>query len=206
MTRVLLVGDRPVVLAGLGSHLAHGGALAVVDGAPPDALLLTTELHPEVIVVDSPGGFLLCHELKQLARRQRVVLHVAHRTPQLLVAAWVAGAEGLAGAGTPPSRLTEIVRLAAAGRRTLPRPAIPAVRAAGRRLEPIDLSVFGMRMHDVPSHEISGALRLDPLEVDRRVRSLVAHLSRDQSHVPEADWARRSGRAGRNAGMSACQQ
>ena len=179
MTRVLLVGDRPVVLAGLRSHLAHRGALVVVDSAPPDALQLTTELQLEVIVIDGSGDFLLCHELKQLARPQRVVVHVAHRTTQLVVAAWVAGAEGLAGAATPPSRLTEIVCHAAAGRRTLPRPSIAAMRAAGRPLDPVDRSVFGMRMHGVPPHEISSALRLDPLEVDRRFRSLVVHLSRE---------------------------
>ena len=186
MARVLLAGGQAVVHAGLRSHLARAGRLAVVDGAPPDALRLTTELQPEVILIDGSGDFLLCHELKQLARPQRVVVHVAHRTPQLVVAAWVAGAEGIAGAGTPPSRLIEIVCLAAAGRRTLPRPSIAAVRTAGRPLDPVDRSIFGMRMHGVPPNEISSAMRLDPLEVDRRVRSLVLQLSRDPAPSPEA--------------------
>jgi chemotaxis response regulator CheB len=62
MTRVLLVGDRAVTLAGLRSHLAKERSLAVVDSAP-------------------------------------------------------------------------------SGDR---------VRAAGRRLEPIDVSIFGMRMHGYP--------------------------------------------------------
>ena len=184
MARVLLAGDQAVVRAGLRSHLARAGRLAVVDGAPPDALRLTTELQPEVILIDGSGDFLLCHELKQLARPQRVVIHVTRSTPRLQVAAWVAGANGLASATTAAPRLSEMIRSAAAGRRSLPRPPIAAVRAAGRRLEPIDVSIFGMRMHDLPSHEISSALRLDPLEVDRRVRSLIEELSGEQEPRP----------------------
>lgn len=190
MTRVLLVGDRPVPLAGLRSHLARED-FSVVESAPPGsrAFELITELRPEVVLVDSAAAaeaFLLCYRLKQLARSQRVVVHVVRGTPELQVAAWVSGASGLASAATSSASLAGTIRLAAAGRRTLPRPPIAAVRAAGRQLGPVDLSIFGMRMHDVPSHEISSALRLDPLEVERRTHSLVELLSRDQSPSPEA--------------------
>ena len=78
-----------------------------------------------------------------------------------------------------------MIRAAAAGHRTLPRPPIAAVRAAGRELAPLELSIFGMRMHDVPAEEISRALRLDPLKVDARARSLVELLSRDGAFAPE---------------------
>ncbi len=205
MTRVLLMGDRPVLLAGLRSHLAEEGPFDVAGSTTPgrrgrEAAL---ELHPDVILIDCAAGacgFLVCHQLKQLARPQRVVLHVVHATPQLQVAAWVAGADGLASTATPASQLSRIIRSAAAGRRTLPRPSIAAVQAAGRRLEPIDVPIFGMRMHDVPSNEISGALRLDPLEVDGRVRSLVERMARDQGPRSERDGTL-PGRAGRGDRM-----
>ena len=194
MIRVLLVGDRPLLLAGLQSQLAREHELAVLDIAPPGrrAFELTSDLHPDVILIDCPAGngaFVLCHELKQLARLQRVVLHVTRRTPQLQIAAWVAGADGLAGESTPLPVLAEMIGAAAAGRRTLPRPPIAAVQAAGRRLEALDVSLFGMRMHDVPSHEISSTLRLDPLEVDARVRSLVERLSRGSPPSPGPEEA-----------------
>ena len=193
MIRVLLVGDRPVVLAGLRSHLADED-FCVAEVTPPGSRTLEpiTELRPDVVLVDSAAtreAFLLCYRLKQLARPQRVVLHLTASTPQLLVAAWIAGASGLASPATSRASLIEIVCLAASGRRTLARPPIAAVQAAGRPLAPVDLSIFGMRMHEVPSDEISSALRLDPLQVDRRIRSLVECLSGEQG--PDTSVTRR---------------
>ena len=205
MARVLLVGDRPVVLTGLRSHLAHED-LSMAEVTPPPSRTLEpiTDLRPDVVLLDSSAtreAFLLCYRLKQLARRQPVVLHLTDPTPQLLVAAWVAGASGLASPATSRAALVETLCLAASGRRALPRPPIAAVRAAGRQLAPVDLSIFGMRMHDVPSDEISSALRLDPLAVDRRIRSLVEFLSRDQG--PDTSLTRRP-EAEPLAGMASC--
>lgn len=184
MARVLLVGDRPLLLAGARSVLSQDGALAVVGHAEPGRRTFerATELRPDVILIDcveGAGAFVLCHALKQLARPQRVVLSTTHGTARLELAAWVSGADGLTGAASS-SGLAETVRSVAAGRRVLPRPHLSAVRAAGSGLEPTDLSIFGMRLYDVPSHEISGVLRLDPVEVDRRVRTLVEHLSEER--------------------------
>jgi DNA-binding NarL/FixJ family response regulator len=195
VARVLLVGDRPVLLAGLRSLLSQQRAPAVVANADPGrrTFELTTELRPDVILIDclaSAGAFVLCHGLKQLARPQRVVLNVTHPTARLELAAWVSGADGLTGAATPAPRLAEIVCSAAAGRRVLPRPDLAAVRAAGARLEPTDLSIFGMRMYDIPLHEFSRALRLDPVEVDRRVHALVERLCLE--HPPGEGEAPRS--------------
>ena len=143
---------------------------------------LVTERHPDVVLVDvagRPEGFLLAYGLSQLARPRRVVLHVARRNPRLQVAAWVSGVSGFASEATSAAWLAHAIRSAAAGRRTLPRPPVAAVRAAGRQLAPVDLAIFGMRMHDVPPEDISTALRVDPVEVDRRVRSLVELLGSD---------------------------
>ena len=183
MIRVVLAGDRPVPLAGLRSHLARHD-FSVVDGAPPGdrTFAVIGERRPDVVLLDSStaaDGLHLCYRLTQLARPQRVVLHVIRPTPRLQVAAWVSGASGLASAGTSATGLAEIVRSAAAGRRTLPRPPIAAVRAAGAQLAPPELSIFGMRMHGVPCEDITSALRLDPLDVERRTRSLVERLSSD---------------------------
>ena len=183
MIRVLLVGDRSVALAGLRGHLAEEDFSVVATARTgSEAFERITRPHPDVVLVDSSaegGAFLLCYRLSELARRQRVVLHVLESTPRLQVAAWVAGASGLASADTSAARLANMIRAAAAGHRTLPRPQIAAVRAAARQLAPLELSIFGMRMHDVPAEEISRALRLDPLAVDARARSLVELLSCD---------------------------
>ncbi len=180
--RVLLLGERAIPLAGLHYQLAQQGIAAFVRDATTAArvLELAAALHPDVVLIDAPRecrAFLLCHELKQSARPPRVVLYVAEPPPGLEVAAWAAGADGMATASTPACRLAEIVAAVASGGRRLPRPPIAAVRAAGLRLSQLDLSIFGMRMHGVPAHEISGALRADPLEVDRRMRLLVETLT-----------------------------
>ena len=45
MSRVLLVGDRPVVLAGLRCHLAHEG-FSVAAGATPSSATLEPITEP----------------------------------------------------------------------------------------------------------------------------------------------------------------
>ena len=126
------------------ARAARGAARPRVRRAPPrtarELLPLLYRTDPDVLLVDELE---LVRRVKTEAPRTRVVLYVAEPSPELLLAAAIAGADGVVDKAAADARAAAracAASRAAGGRR-------PRVQArAAARLDPRDRPIFAMRL------------------------------------------------------------
>src|SRR5262245_43624603 len=110
MTRVAVLDRHPAVRAGVQTLLreqpgfAAAGGAATAEELPP--LLYRTD--PDVLLLDEPA---LVRRVKADAPRTRVVLYLAEVTPDLLLAAAIAGADGVVSKSADSRELLCALRL-----------------------------------------------------------------------------------------------
>ena len=171
MIRVAILDRHPAVRAGLESTLrAQPGFAAVGSAAGAGALLYRTD--PDIVVLD---------DLAQARRvkaesRARVVLYTANPSAELLLAAAVAGVDGVVDKGAPTFELLGALRSVAAGE-----PAIPDVgprqqASAARRLDPRDRPIFAMRLAGTSPREIAAVVGLGMAALNARIQAIVSSL------------------------------
>lgn len=141
-TRVIVVDDHPVVRDGVAAMLSSVPDLEVVGqaGSGPEAVRLTVELDPDVVVMDlrmpGGGGVAAVQEMTRLGLRAAVLVLTTYDTDSDTVAAIEAGATGYLLKDSPTTTLVDAVRATAAGETVLS-PTVAArlashVRAPGR--------------------------------------------------------------------------
>lgn len=125
MIRVLVADDQALVRGGICSILGKQPDLAVVGEANDgvDAVRLTAELHPDVVLMDirmpRQDGLVATEQIMALTDPPRVVVLTTFDVDNYVYAALAAGASGFLLKDTPPERLADAVRDVAAGERLL---------------------------------------------------------------------------------------
>lgn len=122
MIRLLIADDEDLLRSALASLLALEDDLAVVAEAATstDAVRLAREHRPDVAVLDlemPPADGLRAAEEIGAELPTRIVLVTRHARPAVLRRALAAGVRGFVPKTTSASRLAEIIRDVAAGRR-----------------------------------------------------------------------------------------
>ncbi|MEV3922630.1 response regulator transcription factor [Actinomadura coerulea] len=122
MIRLLIADDEDLLRSALASLLALEDDLAVVAEASTstDAVRLAREHRPDVAVLDlemPPADGLRAAEEIGAELPTRIVLVTRHARPAVLRRALAAGVRGFVPKTTSASRLAEIIRDVAAGRR-----------------------------------------------------------------------------------------
>jgi DNA-binding NarL/FixJ family response regulator len=108
----------------------------------------------------------------------------AEPEPALVLAATIAGADGVADRSLPLHDLLGTIRTVAAGEQSLP-PVVPREQAAAAaKLDAADHPSFAMRLARTPSAEIAATLRITRSELSERTAAIVTRLARPQ-HRPE---------------------
>ena len=128
--RVLIADDHRAILARVAEMLDQDFCVigAVTDGAQ----LLTAEaaLHPDVLVVDISmpvmGGIEAAGRLRQRGSRVPVVCLTANAQPDLVEAAWEAGALGFVAKISMARDLVPAIRAALEGRRFVSTSILPS--------------------------------------------------------------------------------
>jgi DNA-binding NarL/FixJ family response regulator len=181
LIRVLIVSDHPAIRAGLAQVIDSEPGLRAEVSGPGSARSALPGADADVVLLDSPLAgheeFDLCHTMKQLAAPRRVAVYTGRSREEVLLAAWVAGADGLIDKAAPVAALFEQLRVVSRGGRVLASPSARALTEAARDLDAAERVVFGMCVYGVPLEEISRTLRRDPLEVETTVRALIRRLS-----------------------------
>ncbi len=118
--RILIADDHPVVRAGLKSLLAAQHDLRIIAeaGNRDEAVRLTRELHPDVVVMDisMPGGGLeATAEIAQLNQETRVLILTVHAEERYLLPVLEVGGSGYVNKSSAHTDLLDAIRTVARG-------------------------------------------------------------------------------------------
>jgi DNA-binding NarL/FixJ family response regulator len=180
---IMTVDDHPAVRAGLEQVFAAEPDLAPIASAASasDALAQAEERSPDVAVVDYhlPGrdGLSLARQLKALDRPPAVLIYSAYADARLAIAAIVAGADGVASKGERADELCLAIRRVASGKRALPEIPPGVLTAAAARIDPGDVPILGMLVHDTPAGEIADVLGISEDWLDARRWAILRRLT-----------------------------
>ncbi|MFD6176748.1 MULTISPECIES: response regulator [unclassified Isoptericola] len=166
-TRVVLVDDDPLVRSGLSLILGGAPDLEVVSSAADgvEALAVVARERPDVVLMDIRmprlDGIEATRRLRDVPdlRDVRVIVLTTFDADDMIVEALRAGAAGFLLKDTPPARLVEAVRAAAAGEPTLsPRVAEQLIAAVTDRSAPDGRRAAAARLDALTDREREVAL------------------------------------------------
>jgi DNA-binding NarL/FixJ family response regulator len=191
MIRIVIVDDHPALRTGLDTVLAGEPGLVPVGAAssPRELWPLLNARRPDVVLLDYhlPGGddgLQVCRRIKGRLLAPKVLLYSAYAGSSLSIPATVAGADGIIGKGIPARELYEAIRRVARGERVLPPIPPELMREAAERLDPEDMPILGMLLHETTTADIAALVHLDNAAVERRIDQIIARL---RVEVPEIE-------------------
>jgi two-component system, NarL family, response regulator DevR len=182
MLRIALLDDHPAVLAGL-RRLINSEPDLTVAAVASTAHELAHELgglRADVLVLDydltRSDGLSHCQRVKCRSRPPAVVIYSAYSGHALVLAARVAGADGVVDRAEPVQHLLAAIRAAAAGQLAMPAVPQDAYQAAIANVDDEDMPVLAMLLDGAPLDAIAHALRTDQAEVCWRAQRIVGRL------------------------------
>lgn len=181
--RIVLVDDHPAVRTGVRGVLRDepGVDLVACAAAAEDAMRHVEHLRPDVVVTDYhlPGrdGIALARDLKARPAAPRVLIYSAFADDALVLAAHLAGVEGVVSKSATGDELCQAILAAARGDRVLPALDPEAARGLAARLDPEDLPVFGMLLHGVPADEVAHTLGMSGPWLEARRWAMLQRLA-----------------------------
>jgi DNA-binding NarL/FixJ family response regulator len=195
--RVLLADDHPMFREGLRFTIGREADLDVVGEAATgvEALRLTAELDPDVVVMDLAmpdlGGLAATRTLTESGARARVLVLTMSENDESVFAALRAGAGGYLVKGADPEQVISAVRAVGQGHAVFgphlagrmltffaePRAPEPVPGLSAREQEVLRLLAEGMS-----NAEIGRALFISPITVRNHVSSIFAKLQVSNRH------------------------
>ena len=182
MIRILIVDDHPALRAGLTAVLRAEPGLVPLDAVASEgelwpALKRTT---PDVVVLDyhlpSADGLQLCRRLKRTLSPPAVLIYSAYADASLVIAARLAGADGLVNNGAPAKELYDAIRTVARGGPVMPPISRELLEAAHARLDQEDLPILAMALDGTSVAEIAGILNTDTATISHRLDEMIGRL------------------------------
>ena len=205
-TRVLLVEDHTVVRQGLRALLGASADLEVVGEAADgvEAVRLTTELKPDVVVMDLSlpelHGTEAIKRIRQGGSDTKIVVLSMHSSPAVVQRAREAGCHGYVVKGADVSELARAIRGALVGQPYYSSEVVDAAsasnpidRLSGREREVLQLiaegntnkaiaTKLGISVHTVNAHRVSLMSKLDLHDAQGLTRFAIRHGLVDSSH------------------------
>jgi DNA-binding NarL/FixJ family response regulator len=183
MTRVLVVDDHAAIRTGLRvlleGRLGIDRITAVADGET--ALAIARREPPDVAILDyhlpREDGLRLSLRLEEAAPGCRTAIYSGFVDDTMRVLAAVAGADLVVSKSSEPDEIAEAVRDLAAGQ-VVPRTITPAaMTAVSEAIDPDDLPILAMLMHDTPKAEIAETLDISERWLLARRWAILRRLS-----------------------------
>ncbi len=201
-TRVMIVDDHAVVLAGLRLALEFEGFnVAATAETAEEAIRLCQELEPDVLLLDihmpHQEGFEVLERLKQEGTRTKIIMLTASLRSEDRRKAEALGAHGYVSKEVLTDQLGEVIRRSVRGDlsaeavigdsgRTLTADTQPSVRTAG--LTEQEMQVLRLIATGMDNSEISQELYVSINTVKSHVTSILSKLGVD-NRTQAAVWA-----------------
>ena len=183
-TRILIVDDHPVVLAGLTSMLGTQAGIEVAGSASSgeEALEMLQTKSADLLLLDlrMPGmsGIETLHAMKRAKISVRVIILTSFETDEDIYRAVQAGAQGYLLKGAPQSDMIDAIRAVHSGKRYFPRQiaARLAERMMRTNLTSRELEVLKMLATGLTNKQIGSALDISDNTVRNHVNSIIEKL------------------------------
>ncbi|MEV4244514.1 response regulator transcription factor [Streptosporangium canum] len=189
MIRLLIADDEDLIRGALAALLALEDDLDVVAEAATttDAVRLARERRPDIAVLDlemPPADGLRAAQAIRSELPTRIILVTRHARPGVLRRALAAGVSGFVPKTTPATRLAEIIRDVAAGRRYVdPDIAASALSEDDCPLSERELEVLRASRTGASINEIAAQVHLAPGTVRNYLSAAMAKLGAGSRHA-----------------------
>ncbi|MFD8534248.1 DNA-binding response regulator [Streptosporangium canum] len=189
MIRLLIADDEDLIRGALAALLALEDDLEVVAEAATttDAVRLARERRPDIAVLDlemPPADGLRAAQAIRAELPTRIILVTRHARPGVLRRALAAGVSGFVPKTTPATRLAEIIRDVAAGRRYVdPDIAASALSEDDCPLSERELEVLRASRTGASINEIAAQVHLAPGTVRNYLSAAMAKLGAGSRHA-----------------------
>ncbi|MFI7444149.1 DNA-binding response regulator [Nonomuraea indica] len=189
MIRLLIADDEDLIRGALAALLTLEDDLDVVAEAATttDAVRLAREQRPDIAVLDlemPPADGLSAAREIRATLPTRIVLVTRHARPGVLRRALAAGVSGFVPKTTPATRLAEIIRDVAAGRRYVdPDIAASALAEDDCPLTERELEVLRASRTGASINEIAAQVHLAPGTVRNYLSAAMAKLGAGSRHA-----------------------
>lgn len=189
MIRLLIADDEDLIRGALAALLALEDDLEVVAEAATttDAVRLAQEWRPDIAVLDlemPPADGLRATQAIRSELSTRIVLVTRHARPGVLRRALAAGVSGFVPKTTPATRLAEIIRDVASGRRYVdPDIAASALSEDDCPLSERELEVLRASRTGASINEIAAQVHLAPGTVRNYLSAAMAKLGAGSRHA-----------------------
>ncbi|WP_433361402.1 response regulator transcription factor [Streptosporangium sp. CA-115845] len=189
MIRLLIADDEDLIRGALAALLSLEDDLDVVAEAATstDAVRLARERRPDIAVLDlemPPADGLRAAQAIRSELPTRIILVTRHARPGVLRRALAAGVSGFVPKTTPATRLAEIIRDVAAGRRYVdPDIAASALSEDDCPLSERELEVLRASRTGASINEIAAQVHLAPGTVRNYLSAAMAKLGAGSRHA-----------------------
>ena len=183
MIRVIVVDDHPALRAGLQTVLESEPGIVFAgesNGEEESLWPLLRRVEPDVVLLDyhlpRGDGLQLCYRIKQNVPAPRVIIFSAYASPDLIVPAQLAHADGLMNKGVGARELFETIRRIAKGEQLLGDASAAVLREAMGRIPDEERALAGMLLDGTTELEAARTLRLDVKDVRHAVQRTLSAL------------------------------
>ena len=183
MIRVVIVDDHPALRAGLQTVLeSEPGIVFAGESSGEEESLwpLLKRVEPDLILLDyhlpRGDGLQLCYRIKQQIPAPRVIIFSAYASPELMLPAQLAHADGLMNKGIGARELFETIRRVAKGERLIGEPSAAVLRETMGRVPEADRALTGMLLDGASEQEIARSTRQELKDVRHAVQRVLSTL------------------------------
>jgi DNA-binding NarL/FixJ family response regulator len=183
MIRVIVVDDHPALRAGLHTVLDSEPGIAYAgesNGSEESLWPLLRRVEPDVVLLDyhlpKGDGLQLCYRIKQQVPAPGVIIFSAYASPELLLPARLAKADGVLNKGVAARELFEAIRSVASGERPLAPPSAALLREVHTQIREEDRALVGMLLDGTGEAEAARTLGTTAAEVRHSVQRVLSTL------------------------------
>jgi DNA-binding NarL/FixJ family response regulator len=183
MIRVIVVDDHPALRAGLRTVLDSEPGVSYAgesNGSEESLWPLLRRVEPDVVLLDyhlpKGDGLQLCYRIKQQIPAPGVVIFSAYASPELLLPARLAKADGVLNKGVAARELFETIRGVATGEHLLALPSAALLHEAHAHIADEDRALVGMLLDGATEAEAARTLGQTAADVRHGVQRILRAL------------------------------